>query len=289
MFVLVSFAFALALVPVLSLAPQVSLVTWNILAPLYANDAKYPWSKEQLDWSVREPRIIEELISIDADIICLQEVQVDLWDRLFSQLQDHGYHGFLQEMGRRHPVANAILVKEGLNIVRTESRSRALIAVILDEEKSSSPLYLANVHLEAGCTDDAEVIRFNQVRSLCKRLKIQIQKDAGLNKLSSDSPTIVIMGDCNMLRGSPLYKFLNTGSTEDPQNNEITPSFLPLHDAYLNHPPPWGPNVQMSYRSGHLLDYVWVSESIPYRKNNASFGRSRDCRTKIMAVCKSPL
>jgi mRNA deadenylase 3'-5' endonuclease subunit Ccr4 len=261
--ILVSFLLAGTFAPGLCLSQGVSLVTWNLLAPLYARESKYPWSKQHLDWSLREPKIIEQLALIDADIICLQEIQVDLWDHFSSQLQELGYHdGVLQEMGRRHPVANAILVRQGLSILRTESRSRALIAVILDEEKSSSPLYLANVHLDAGCTEDADVTRLNQVRSLCKRLKNQISKDISL-KASSDSPIIVITGDCNVLRGSPLYTLLKTGSTRDPSGNEITvPYLLPLHDAYLNHPPPWGPDVRMSYRSGHLLDYVWVSDAI---------------------------
>jgi len=249
-------------IPVISLAPQVSLVTWNLLAPNYAKPSKYPWSKEEdLQWKVREPRIIKELTSINADVVCLQEVQVDLWEGLLSKLAEHGYHGVLQEMGRRHPVANAILVRQGLSIVRTESRSRALIAVVRDEEESSSPLYIANVHLDAGCGEENDVTRFNQVRSLCKRLKNQISKDIH-SESSSDSPTVVITGDCNMLRESPLYELMKEGVTRDPQGNEISAPLLPLHDAYLNHPPPWGPDVRMSYRSGHLLDYVWVSDAV---------------------------
>lgn len=237
-----------------SLVPQVSLVSWNLLAPHFAEKTKYPWAADNLDWSVREPRIVKELTDIDADIICLQEVQVDLWDHLLSQLR--GYEGVLQKMERNHPVANAILARRGLKIVRTESRSRALIAVLIDEKESSSPLYLANVHLEAGSSDGADVIRFHQVRSLCKRLDNQVNKDAK----SDLPPAIVITGDCNMIRGTPLYTFLETGA--DPRGVEIHAKCLPLNDAYQQHPPPWGPDVGMTYRSGHLLDYIWVSDSV---------------------------
>ena len=237
-----------------SLVPQVSLVSWNVLAPKFVETTKYPWAEGNLDWSIREPRIVKELTDIDADVICLQEVQVDLWDHLLSQLR--GYEGTLQKMERNHPVANAILIRRGLKIVRTESRSRALIAVLIDEKESSSPLYLANVHLEAGSSDNADIIRFNQVRSLWKRLDNQVNKDAK----SDLSPAIVITGDCNMLRGTPLYTFLETGV--DPRGVEIHAQCWPLNDAYQQHPPPWGPEVDMTYRSGHLLDYVWVSHSI---------------------------
>jgi mRNA deadenylase 3'-5' endonuclease subunit Ccr4 len=230
----------------------VSLVTWNLLAPHFASSSKYPWaSEDDLDWSVREPRIVKELIDMNADIICLQEVQVDLWDHLLSQLSGT-YQGELQKMERNHPVANAILVRQGLKITRTESRSRALIAVLIDEQEFSSPLYLANVHLEAGYSDEADVIRFNQVRSLRKRLGHQVNKDAATSL--DHSPPIVITGDCNMLRGTPLYSFFQTGMTTGEQP--------PWIDAYLEQPPPWGPDVRMTYRSGHLLDYVWVSDSV---------------------------
>lgn len=256
---LITFLFVVALIaPVVSLASQISLVTWNILAAEYARPSKYPWSNQQdLEWRIREPRIVRQLALIDADIICLQEVQVELWNGLLEKLNKHGYHGVLQSMGRGHPVANAILVRRGLSIVRTESRSRALIAVIVDEkEQTLSPLYLANVHLEAGSTQESDVQRFNQVKSLCKRLYNQISKDSH----HSDCPTVVVAGDCNMLRDSALYSFLATA--KDEKDNVINVPLLPLHDAYLNHPPPWGPDVHMSYRSGHLLDYVWISDAI---------------------------
>ena len=250
-----------AAIPVSSLlVPRVSLVTWNLLAPEFAKPSKYPWAKENLDWDVREPRIVKELAHINADIICLQEVQVDLWEGLSSQLKELGYKGVLQNMEGDHPVANAILVRKGLKIVRTESRSRALIAVIVNEEESSSPVYLANVHLEAGLSDEAEATRFCQVRSLCKRLKNQVNKDSGGSNRSTEAPPIVITGDCNMLRESPLYSFLQTGSTIDSKGTEVHAPFWPLHDAYREHPS--GPNDQMSYRSGHVLDYVWVSDPV---------------------------
>ena len=260
--------YAWILVSVSCLAHQVSVCSWNLLAPRYATPTKYPWSNAQdLDWKNRQSRIVQKLASIDADIVCLQEVQVDLWHDLLIKLEQHGYHGILQKMGRQHPVANAILIRQpGLHVVRTESRSRALIAVITDKEEQSSPLYLANVHLDAGWTPESDVTRLNQVKSLCKRLQHQISKDF---KVSTEEAPVIIAGDCNMLRESPLYKLLSTGSTSDAQGKEITAPLLPLHDAHLNQSPPWGPNVQMSYRSGHLLDYMWVSDCVDCIENHA--------------------
>jgi hypothetical protein len=65
-----------------------------------------------------------------------------------------------------------------------------------------------------------------------------------------------------MLWGSPLYNLFSTGKARDPEGKERTAPLLPLYDAHLNQSLPWGPKVQMTYRSGHVLDYVWVSENV---------------------------
>jgi mRNA deadenylase 3'-5' endonuclease subunit Ccr4 len=52
-----------------------TVVSWNILADQYTDDQfASNCSPEHLAWENRLPRIIDELISYDADVICLQEV-----------------------------------------------------------------------------------------------------------------------------------------------------------------------------------------------------------------------
>ena len=85
----------------------VSLVSWNLLAPLFATQHKYPWAaREHLDWPVRQAKIVDALADFDADIVCLQEVEVARWDELLRRLGDLGYDGVLQKMSRGHPIAN---------------------------------------------------------------------------------------------------------------------------------------------------------------------------------------
>lgn len=53
-----------------------TVVSWNILADQYTDDQfASNCSPEHLAWENRLPRIIDELISYDADVICLQEVE----------------------------------------------------------------------------------------------------------------------------------------------------------------------------------------------------------------------
>lgn len=53
----------------------VTVLSWNILADQFAGrqfDSACP--PEHLAWSSRLPRIVEQLLNYDADVICLQEV-----------------------------------------------------------------------------------------------------------------------------------------------------------------------------------------------------------------------
>ena len=68
---------------VASASRQASLVTWNLLAPQYAVRSKFPWaSDEVLRWEARRQLIVRQLAAMDADALCLQEVEVALWDEL---------------------------------------------------------------------------------------------------------------------------------------------------------------------------------------------------------------
>lgn len=254
----------------------VSIATWNLLAPSFAPASKYPWtSAADLDWGRRQGMIVERLAEIDADVVCLQEVEVALWDGLLDQLEALGYEGVLQETKRSHPVANAVLLRQGvLRVVRTESRSRALITVLESCSRSEArpkplasppppsppPLYLCNVHLEAG--GDKSSTRLNQLRSLLRRVQFQQEAD------DAENGPLVIAGDFNFDRSADLYQLLAQGAL--PQTATPTAAarkaaaspLLPLRDSYLETPPPWGPALRSSFRNGRLLDFVWTSPSV---------------------------
>jgi len=258
-------------------ARHVSLATWNLLAPVFAPPEKYPWARQDLRWPLRQDRIVARLASIDADVLCLQEVEVGMWDGLLERLHALGYDGVLQEMSRGHPIANAVLVRRGmLEIVRTESRSRALIAVVRACDSSGSarpspPLYVTSVHLEAGNEKHGQ--RLFQLRSLLRRIELQHAIDVasaqGRQKTLSpgvglDSAAVVLAGDFNFDRASDLHCMLAKATM--PQDvkakGKVSTQLLPLRDAYLESPTPWGPPLRSSYRNGRLLDFVWTSSAV---------------------------
>ena len=269
------------------LGRQASLVTWNLLAPTYATQTKFPWaSKQALSWSHRRKLIVQQLAAIDADVVCLQEVEVAQWDELYAQLRGLGYDGVLQETRNDHPVACATLLKrDRLACVRTESRSRAMITVAKtapghDSADDAQLLYVANVHLEAG--PQKEQTRLLQLGSLLKRLRAQAEMEGAVGASASSpaaAPPLVIAGDFNCEPRSAAHAMLSARPGDGaPRSGAASlkgavaaaaASLLPLHDAYASCPPPWGPALRSTFRNGRVLDYIFTSSAVEARHPHA--------------------
>ena len=78
------------------------VVDYNILAQVYASHQLYPYTPIwALQWEYRKHRILAELLSYQADLICLQEVQSNAFDDFFHpQLQAAGYEGLYKRKTR---------------------------------------------------------------------------------------------------------------------------------------------------------------------------------------------
>ena len=65
---------------------------YNVLAQIYATRQVYPYTSIwALAWEYRKHRLIREIVSHQADIICLQEVQANHFEHFFQpQLYKHG-------------------------------------------------------------------------------------------------------------------------------------------------------------------------------------------------------
>jgi len=62
--------------------PPQTVVTYNILCDAYVSDRSFPPESNaaaDLAWSGREPRLIAEILAMDVDLVCLQEVQREAW------------------------------------------------------------------------------------------------------------------------------------------------------------------------------------------------------------------
>jgi len=91
--------------------PGISVVTYNILADDYVKTNYFPWSSlDVLKWEFRKNNIIKKIVSMNSDVICLQEV--DHYEELQQNLQSLGYLGvYLKRTGLRRDGC-AIFFKE---------------------------------------------------------------------------------------------------------------------------------------------------------------------------------
>jgi mRNA deadenylase 3'-5' endonuclease subunit Ccr4 len=265
----------------------VRVASWNLLAQEYIEPRNYPGcAPETLEWDHRSNLITSRLLDIDADIVCLQEVQVELWPDFLSKLENI-YDGILQDV-KGHSVATATLIRKNCNLKvdRVESRSRALLVVLKDERQPSKDnnddssnnnnyyVYLCNVHLEAGKEDDNDFHRFCQLKSLFRRLRYHCGKD----KTTLEDSRVVMAGDFNMLRRHHMHKFLTNGLLQNPEQINKKPPIktIPMNDAYMTdddastpsrpHYPGADSSAKLSlaktFGGGSVLDYIWTSDNI---------------------------
>ena len=256
------------------------------MAQEYVKEYKYPWTRETpgcLEWDHRKSLIADKLLDEETktDIVCLQEVQVDLFSDLLTSLSPV-FDGVIQNVTSGHNVGTAVLVRNSCNmkIKRVESRSRALIAT-LENEENEKKIYICSVHLNADKSQDPKKREYHQKQRQCqlKSLLKRINYACKLDKQIINEAHILVAGDFNMLRENPLHELLTEGN--------VSPSAqVSLHDAYFEaerhnrHSIPVyhqssseeGNSIEeksksdqhlvKTYKGGAILDYIWTSEKV---------------------------
>lgn len=83
-------------------AESFTMMCYNILCERYATDRMYGYTPSwALNWDYRKDLILQELMQYGADIICLQEVDVEQYEDFFVQsLKDQGYEGVFNPKSR---------------------------------------------------------------------------------------------------------------------------------------------------------------------------------------------
>ncbi|EDQ85606.1 uncharacterized protein MONBRDRAFT_34194 [Monosiga brevicollis MX1] len=177
---------------------NIRLVTYNVLADCYVrhhlrNEEKRKHyfgdiPEEHLQWSHRWPCIQQEVRRLKGDIVCMQEVEFAKFDDEFCPfMQSLGYDRCIMQNDTNrepdHPVGVAIFLRSArFEVTKEHHRSRALILGLQDRVTSTS-LALANCHLIAQASREAD--RLRQAESVMRLVE----------RLNADAT--VVLGDFN--------------------------------------------------------------------------------------------
>ncbi|KAJ3150459.1 Glucose-repressible alcohol dehydrogenase transcriptional effector [Geranomyces michiganensis] len=158
-------------------AEEFSVMTWNVLAPMYCTREKFPdLSDASREWGHRRAKVLDEVTFYASDVVCLQEVTLDDFENFFApKLHTLGYAGVYREKARAPaPLLPSFSPANNNNRTTTTTRSPPTMPpgadgcalfynthnfALLDIDTFSYP-ELAARHLPATHDVSVDVLRF---------------------------------------------------------------------------------------------------------------------------------
>ncbi|NXP28990.1 ANGE2 protein, partial [Scytalopus superciliaris] len=200
-----------------------TVMSYNILSQdlLEDNSHLYKHCRQRLlFWAYRFPNILQEIKQLDADVLCLQEVQEDHYrTEIKSHLESLGYHCEYKMRTGRKPDGCAICFKTSkfslissnpVEFFRRDipllDRDNVGLVLLLQPRfhcKSNAAICIANTHLLYNPRRGD--IKLTQLAMLLAEIASVAPRKDG-----SFCP-IIICGDFNSVPGSPLYRFIKEG------------------------------------------------------------------------------
>lgn len=130
-----------------------SVATYNVLADAYIRPEWYPFTPGRLlDPSARLPLLLDHLVALDVDLLCLQEVEPGPFAAMKRTLAPLGYEGSLLQKSSGKPDGCATFYRRDVFDLADAARldyaaAPGHIAQILSLQDARSLLGIANTHL----------------------------------------------------------------------------------------------------------------------------------------------
>ncbi|MBC7880178.1 MAG: endonuclease/exonuclease/phosphatase family protein [Anaerolineae bacterium] len=203
--------------------PSLLISSYNILATAYIRSEFYPHvNPEHLKWENRRAPLLHKIAALEADILCLQEVEKPFYGLLETHLGKQGYVGvYAQKHGK--PDGCATLFKaEKLNLVDVKTlyykdgqgeRDSGHLALITTFETKTSSLHIINTHLKWDRTNNSKEAHWGW-----RQLQELLEKG-----ITTDSAWI-LCGDFNVLPDSFMIQELFARGFKDAYCDQPQPT-----------------------------------------------------------------
>ncbi|NP_001090474.1 angel homolog 2 L homeolog [Xenopus laevis] len=199
-----------------------SVLSYNILSQDLLEDNSHLYGhcrRPLLSWSFRLPNILKELEDMNADILCLQEVQENHYQtQIKPSLESLGYHCEYKTRTGNKPDGCAICFKSNKfslvsatpveyyrpNMALLNRDNIGLVLLLQPKFQRAAPVIcVANTHLLYN--PKRGDIKLTQLAMLLAEIaRVAFTKDTGFCP-------IVLCGDLNSVPGSPLHSFIREG------------------------------------------------------------------------------
>lgn len=199
------------------MAKSFSIASYNILADSYVSPKWYPnVDPEILRWDRRKFALTERIERLNADIVCLQEIESEAYALIERSLVTQGYNGvyakkgfgkpdgcavFFRQAGLRFAGADTLYYRDG----RPDVQDSGHLALIVSFESEWGVIRVANTHLKWGQDNKPpeEHIGYRQIKELInERFKVD---------QTAYAPTAhewIVCGDLNARSGDPVVQEL---------------------------------------------------------------------------------
>jgi len=194
------------------MARSFRIASYNVLADSYVKPQWYPnVDPEVLRWDRRKFALVERVLRLDADIVCLQEVESDAYALIEQSLRAQGYDGvyakkryekpdgcamFFRPVGVRFVGSETIYYRDSLRGVPDSGH----LSLIITFESEWGVVRVATTHLRWGQEDKPpeEHIGYLQIKEL-------INDHFRPDRIAS---AWVVCGDLNVRPDNPVVKEL---------------------------------------------------------------------------------
>jgi len=242
------------------LSSEVKLYTYNVLSDDFIENNNYReyCDSEVLKWESRKFLLVDKFIRLDADILCLQEVNRDTYLFFLDELSKQGYRGgFIEDRGKfrngvatfyRHSVVSCLSMKpiycEGSSNCGKKAVRAALISIFSVSDGNIIGIVNTKLKWMPEETSLADHPGYRQIKFILKDV-VQFSKDQHW----------VILGDFNITPFHPIVTdVLKKKGFYDPYEGDAMLTFY---------------NSDETKR----IDYLFCSDNL---KTNKLLGKSAD-------------